>query len=80
MSRLAGFEKTSTGIVIGRSHIPRPPRDLGYEGERIQAALLHKPAPLAERLLDAFNNNAMPVFFSICIGGTAWGVAKKFLG
>ncbi len=80
MSRLAAFEKTSTGIVIGRSFIPKPPRELGSEGERIQKALLHREPSIAERWLDAFNNNATAIFLAIVIGGTAWGVAKKFLG
>ena len=78
MSRLAGFEKTSTGIVIGRSFIQPPPRELGIEAERIQAALLHKPPGLFERLLDAFNDNAAAVILAICIGGFAYGIAKKF--
>ena len=76
--RLDYMAKTATGLVIGRSYVPRPPRDLGSEGEQIQAALLHKPAPLAERLLNAFNNNAMPILLSILGSGFMYGLVKRF--
>lgn len=76
MSRLAGFEKTSTGIVIGRSYIPRPPREMGSEAERIQVALLARPAPLIDRLSDAFERASPPVIKATLIGGFAFGLVR----
>ncbi len=39
--RIGGRECLSTGrVVIGRAHIPAPPRELGTEAERLQTALL----------------------------------------
>lgn len=72
------MHKTITGIVIGRSYIPPAPRELGSEAERIQSALLHKPAPWPERLLDAFNENAMPLLVAICFSGFVYGLVKRF--
>lgn len=77
MSRLAGFEKTRTGIVIGRSYIPAPPRELGSEGERIQSALLYRPAPLVDRVADAFDKAMPPVIVSLIVGGFAYGLIKR---
>ena len=77
MSRLAKMTTTASGLVIGRSFIPRPP-DIGSEAERLQAALLHTQPPLSERLLDAFNDNATAVMVAIFIGGLALGIAKRF--
>ncbi len=39
--RMAGRDCVNTGrVVIGRSHVPAAPRELGKEAERLQTALL----------------------------------------
>lgn len=45
------LEVTSTGIKIGIAYKPPPPRDMGVEAERIQSALLAKPTPVLDALM-----------------------------
>lgn len=79
MSRQLHMVTTRAGITIGRSHIPRPPCELGSEAERIQTALLRKPPPRIERMADAFERAAPPVIVVTLLGGLAYGLARMAL-
>jgi hypothetical protein len=42
--KLSSCHTTSTGIRIGIAHMPAPPREIGSEAEKVQAALLRRPS------------------------------------
>ncbi len=76
MSRAHHFVTTRSGIVIGRCHIPRPPRELGSDAEHIQTALLHRTPPLFDRVMNALDAAPMPIFVAIVIAGGTYGLIK----
>lgn len=78
MSRAHHYVTTRSGLTIGCAYTPPPPRP-GSEAEQIQAALLHTPPPLAERLLDAFDHHSPAIIVSIAISGLAYGLLRMAL-
>lgn len=69
---------TRTGIQIGLRYTPPPPRDIGSEAEKVQAAMLHPhdPRGMIERASDWFNERASIIMASIILVGLVLGLTK----